>query len=57
MNGPDLLPKGLLISSFGLFAAAVALYLAGQQLVALALLLAAIGDAGVALWWRGRQRR
>lgn len=46
----------LLLSAGGLFVAAVALYASGRQLPALALLLAAVSDAAVALWWRGRQR-
>lgn len=53
---PDALPTLLLLSAGGLFVVAVALYASGRQLPALVLLFAAISDAGVALWWRGRQR-
>lgn len=52
----DKLPTLLLLSAAGLFAGAVVAYVAGQAVVALALLAAAIGDAAVALWLRSRGR-
>ena len=50
------LPTLMLFSAVVLFVGAVAAYVAGQTVLALALLATAIGDAAVALWLRERGR-
>ena len=48
------LPTLMLFSAVVLFVGAVAAYVADQSIVALVLLVAAIDDAAIALWFRGR---
>ena len=48
------MPTLMLLSSVALFVGAVVAYVADQSIVALVLLVAAIADAAIALWFRGR---
>jgi uncharacterized protein (UPF0333 family) len=50
------LPTLMLFSAVVLFVGAVAAYVADQTILALVLLVTAIGDAAVALWLRERGR-
>jgi uncharacterized membrane protein len=52
----DKLPTLMLLSAVVLFVGAVVAYTFDQTILAFVLLATAIGDAGIALWLRGRGR-
>ena len=52
----DKLPTLMLLSAVVLFVGAVVAYSFDQTILAFVLLATAIGDAAIALWFRGRER-